>query len=131
MSEHKKKAWYVTGFLLFALFTWAIYAVHDSAVASARAARANKTDSAAGCPFSTKSSASPPPSEDPAKQSCCQPKSPVESAAAANKAPAKVDFKSLADLPEEELEEFKKRFTPEQLAKCPHLNPRKTKNKRQ
>ena len=122
MSDHKKKAWFVTAFLLFILLTWAIYAVHDSAVAAARAARASNSGPSSGCPFAIKSSDASP--NDSTKKPCCHSTNSV-------KAPesTKPDFKSLANMPEEELDEFMKQFTPEQLAKCPHLKSRTTKNK--
>ena len=48
----KKAAWIVTGLLVLALLAWVLVAVHDSAVAKARAARANSKESGGACPFS-------------------------------------------------------------------------------
>lgn len=117
MSGHKKKAWFVTAFLIVAILTWALYAIHESAVAAAQAARANKSDSVAGCPFSTKSSETSAGSST--KKPCCHSNN-SESAAS-----IKPDFsrmREMANASEADREEFMKQFTPEQLAKCPHLN---------
>lgn len=135
MMEHKKKAWIVTAVLLAILLIWALIAVHDSAVAAARAARANsKTNSPASCPFSKIPSTQK--EESKKNSSCCHSKA---SAAEDNKT-EKVNespvtasagnFEKYADLKDEELEEFLKQFTPEQLAKCPHLKARKTNKKK-
>lgn len=136
--EHKKKAWIVTAFLLFALFSWALMAVHDSAVAAARAARANKTNAPAGCPFSKtpSPSASPSSAEDAKKStspnSCCHSKKPKSDPIPYKPLPAKkaVDFAKFADMNDKDIEELKKQFTPEQLAKCPHLKARSTNKKK-
>ena len=134
MMEHKKKAWIVTAVLLAILLIWALIAVHDSAVAAARAARANKTNSPASCPFSKVPATQK--EESKKNSSCCHSKA---SAAEDNKT-EKVNespvtasagnFEKYADLKDEELEEFLKQFTPEQLAKCPHLKARKTNKKK-
>lgn len=122
--EHKKKAWIVTAILLFILASWALYAVHDSAVAAAKSARANKSsDAGAGCPFSKAA-----PEVDGAKKapsSCCHSKDTETPVAAAPK-----DFSKLAKMTDADIEEFKKQFTPEQLAKCPHLKARATNKKK-
>lgn len=132
MKEHKKKALIVTVILLFVLFIWTLIAVHDSAVAAARAARANKTDSPASCPFSKVPSTQTQNEEPKKKSPCCHSKTkgsgeeskPQESTASPN------NFEKYANLNDEELEEFLKQFTPEQLAKCPHLKARKTNKKK-
>lgn len=134
MKEHKKKAWIATAILLFVLFIWALIAVHDSAVDAARAARANKTDSPATCPFSKVPSTQ---NEEPKKKSpCCHSKikesgeetKPQEVKQSSKQVPN--NFEKYANLNDEELEEFLKQFTPEQLAKCPHLKARKTNKKK-
>lgn len=132
MEEHKKKAWIVTAVLLFLLASWTLYAVHDAAVLAAKAARAKKSDSSitgatAGCPFSKT------PTEDTNAanatkkdgSSCCNSKS-----SGTDSSKAKTDFTKLADMTDDDIEEFKKQFTPEQLAKCPHLKARESKNKK-
>lgn len=121
MAGHKKQAWIVTGILLFIIVSWATYAVHESAVSAARAARLNSSGSTDGCPFSTKA---------PTKSSGCQcdnehcTKSLQEDPAADT-----FDYESLKNLSDEEIEQLKKKFTQEQLNKCPHLKARKTKKK--
>lgn len=126
--EHKKKAWIVTAILLFFLASWALYAVHDSAVAAARAARANKADTGAGCPFSKTPAASPSSQETKkAGSSCCHSKGNAVNSEASTG--SSKDFSKYADMNDADLEEFKKQFTPEQLAKCPHLKARETKKK--
>lgn len=135
MSDHKKKAWIVTAVLLVILFTWAIMAVHDSAVTAARVARANNSKAPASCPFSKV-----PPTqqgESKKKSPCCHSKSSenkkseeeVKSADQMN-ASAAEKFGKYADMNDADLEEFLKQFTPEQLAKCPHLKARKTVKKK-
>lgn len=136
LKEHKKKAWIATALLLTVLFIWSLIAVHDSAVAAARAARANKTNSPATCPFSKAPSTQTEPPKN--KSTCCHSNSPEGGETKAEedkKQPLKTNessnnFEKNASLNDEDLEEFLKQFTPEQLAKCPHLKARKTNKKK-
>jgi hypothetical protein len=135
LKEHKKKAWIATALLLTVLFIWALVAVHDSAVAAARQARANKTsNSPAACPFSKVPSTQ---TDEP--KGCCHSKTtegetikPEEVKKSLEKLSpsSSKNFEKYANLNDEELEEFMKQFTPEQLAKCPHLKARKTNKKK-
>ena len=133
LKEHKKKAWIVTALLLTALFIWALIAVHDSAVAAARAARAKKlkTNSPATCPFS-KVPSTQTTAEDPKKKSTCCDSTKTEQVQNSLKTneSSSNNFEKYSNLNDEDLEEFLKQFTPEQLAKCPHLKARKTNKKK-
>lgn len=135
--EHKTKAWIITGLLIFALLTWALVAVHDSAVANARAARANKSndEQGGGCPFSK----APATTGEAKKKSCCHSKTAEtaetsskdsESKVKAMKSLAAKQFEKFADLDDADMEEIMKQFTPEQLAKCPHLKARNANKKK-
>lgn len=132
MKEHKKKAWILTGCLLFILATWALFAVHDAAVASARAARAASGPAKGTCPFGN--GKTEPATQEAKKKPCCgsskkgTDQAPVE-ASHSKTAPPVFDrekMHELADLTDEQVEELKKQFSPEQLEKCPHLKARKT-----
>lgn len=151
--DYKKQAWIVSGCLVLILLSWVLYAVHNSAVAEARSARASKSDSKSnagsnGCPFSS----SPQPQTK--KKSCCEggndaedsmksnknenaeaqnlPVDQSQSQATSNPNPAvkSLKFEEMKDLSEEELQALMKQFTPEQLAKCPHLAAKSHKKKK-
>lgn len=135
MMENKKKALIATVILLALLFTWALIAVHDSAVAAARAARANKSNPLSSCPFS-KAAPSTQKEDSKKKSSCCHSKTEdavgikTEQGHDQSEPASPANFEKMANLKEEELEEFLKQFTPEQLTKCPHLKARKTNKKK-
>lgn len=129
LKAHKKNAWIATALLLTVLSFWALVAVHDSAVAAARAARANKTNSPATCPFSSKIPEK--------KSTCCNSNTaddgemkPQEVKKTVPTKESSNDFEKYANLNDKDLDEFLKQFTPEQLAKCPHLKARKTNKKK-
>ena len=128
--DYKKKAWIVSGILVIFLLTLILYAVHNAAVAEARASRSDSKSAAgsSGCPFS----AGPQPQIK--NKSCCDGGEntdetmknknnetnikdlPVDP----NPAAKSKDMKS-TNLSEEEQQALMKQFTPEELAKCPHL----------
>lgn len=126
--EYKTKAWIVTGILFLVLLTWTLVAVHDSAVV---AARKNKTDASQqdGCPFSK---AQAQPQESKKTSSCCHSDDSISKANSvkSSKRVAPKGFEKYADLDDDQLEEIMKQFTPEQLAKCPHLNAKKFNKKK-
>ena len=126
--ERKKKAWIVTACLLLILSIWALVAVHDAAVASARAARAGSAPAQGKCPFGD----GKPVTQEAMKKPCCNSKRGVSDkpVAAMNSTATPVfDPEALDNLNNDQLEELKKQFSPEQLEKCPHLKARKSKRK--
>jgi hypothetical protein len=111
MMEHKKKAWIVTAVLLIILFTWALVAVHDSAVAAARAARANNSKAPASCPFSKVPLTQQ--GESKKTSSCCHSKTPENKKSEEQAKPSKQNtasaaekFGKYADMNDADLEEF-------------------------
>lgn len=143
--DYKKKAWIVSGILVIFLLTMILYAVHNAAVAEARASRSDSKSAAgsSGCPFS----AGPQPQVK--NKSCCEggdnmdetmknkknndtgaikglpadQSQPESTSSNPNPAAKSFNLKDMKgkNLSEEEQQALMKQFTPEELAKCPHL----------
>ena len=131
--ELKKKAWIATSVLMAIILIWSTFAVHNAAVAAAKA-NADKSSSGGGCPFTGKKAASVK-SEG---GSCCANKAKADENEPTEKiekatipSAAKAEKATISETVEAD-DKFDQ-YTPEQISQCPHLKSlqaKKTKSKR-
>ena len=110
--ELKKKAWIATSVLMALIFIWSIFAVHNAAVAAARAS-ITKTGT---CPFTGKAAQN---KSEPSGGHCC--------GGDDNKGSIREEIEGEGDKSKalKATEKFKdvnvEEFTEEQINQCPHL----------